>query len=131
MGSINYSQAIKPDIGYIKKTIENSLLADWLINIECLPHGAEHEGWQKWDKNFFAIKSAQPVITALLACYEKNPMYGIRIVAEKFRPQSRLVYTAYDPQYMKFAASSRHVQPTQGNHMPAYNREYVRARPNS
>ena len=97
MGTINYLQAIKPDTGYIKKIIDNSLLSDWAIRIEYLGHDSETAGWQLWDKTFFAIRSASPVITSLAACYEKHSKCTIRIAAEKFRPQSRLVFSVYTP----------------------------------
>lgn len=97
MGTINYLQAIKPDTGYIKKIIENSLLSDWAIRIEYLGHDSETADWQLWDKAFFAIRSASPVITALTACYEKHSRCAIRISAEKFRPQSRLLFSVYTP----------------------------------
>jgi ribulose bisphosphate carboxylase small subunit len=97
VGTINYSQAIKPDTAYIKKIIENSLLSDWSICIEFLSRDAKTTDWQLWDKAFFALRSAKPVMTALLDCYEKNSSCAIRIVAEKFRPQTRLLYTVYSP----------------------------------
>jgi len=97
VGTINYSQAIKPDTAYIKKIIENSLLSEWAIRIEYLGHDSETEDWQLWDKAFFAIRSAGSVMTALAACYEKHSRCTIRIAAEKFRPQSRMLYTVYTP----------------------------------
>ena len=97
MGTINYSQAIQPDTAYIKKIIENSLLSDWTIRIEYLSHDAETAGWQLWDKTFFALRSARPVMTALVVCYEKHSSGAIRIAAEKFRPQTRLIYMVCTP----------------------------------
>ena len=100
MGSINHTQAIKPDTAYLKKIIESSLLADWAISIEY--HGGESEAtcWQIWDKVHFALRSSKPVLEALLACYTKHPRSTIRICAEKFRPQTRMLYTVYNPQYL-------------------------------
>ena len=97
MGTINYLQAIKPDTAYIKKIIDNSLLSDWAIRIEYLDHASETADWQLWDKTFFAIRSASPVIASLDACYEKHSKCTIRIAAEKFRPQSRLLFSVYTP----------------------------------
>ena len=100
MGSINHSQAIRPDTAYLKKIIESSLLADWAISIEYQTGGSEATSWQLWDKTYFAIRSAKPVIEALLDCYTKHPRSTIRICAEKFRPQTRMLYTVYNPQHL-------------------------------
>lgn len=100
MGSINYSQAIRPDTGYIKKIIEASLLGDWAIRIEYECGEFDITDWREWGKTCFAITSAKPVIDALLDCYNKHPNSTIRINAEKFCPQTRLIYTAYNPQYL-------------------------------
>lgn len=100
MGSINHSQAIRPDTAYLKKIIESSLLADWAIRIEYQSDESETTCWQLWDKACFAIRSAKPVLEALLACCAKHPKSTIRMSAEKFRPQTRLIYTVYNPQYL-------------------------------
>lgn len=100
MGSINHTQAIKPDTAYVTKIIESSLLADWAISIEYQSGESEATCWQLWDKAYFAIRSAKPVLEALLACYTKHPRCTIRICAEKFRPQTRMLYTVYNPQYL-------------------------------
>jgi len=89
VGSINHSQAIRPDTAYLRKIIESSLLADWAISIEYQSNEAGISGWQRWDKAFFAIRSAKPVLEAL-----------IRISAEKFRPHTRMIYTVYNPRYL-------------------------------
>ena len=107
MGTINYLQAIKPDTAYIKKIIENSLLSDWAIKIEYLETGSESAGWQLWDKTFFALRSAKPVLESLMKCYAKNPKSTIRINAEKFRPQSHLLYTVYNPSFAPFEIESK------------------------
>ena len=100
MGSIHYSQAIKPDTAYLKKIIENSLLRDWAIRIEY--HGGETvtSGWQRWDKTFFSIQSAKDVVQAISNCYQAYPRCTIRLHAEKFRPQTRMLFTVYNPQYL-------------------------------
>jgi ribulose bisphosphate carboxylase small subunit len=100
VGSINHSQALRPDTAYLKKMIESSLLADWAISIEY--HGGEFETtcWQAWDKAYFAIRSAKPVLEALLDCYTKHPRSTIRLCAERFNPQTRMLYTVYNPQYL-------------------------------
>lgn len=100
MGTINYLQAIKPDTAYIKRIITNSLLFDWAINIEYREVKAESVGWELWDNTFFALRSAGPVIESLMKCYAKKSRCVIRIHAEKFHPQSRLLYTVYNPSYI-------------------------------
>jgi ribulose bisphosphate carboxylase small subunit len=100
VGSINHSQAIRPDTAYLKKIIESSLLAEWAIRIEYQSGESETKCWQLWDETYFAIRSARPVIEALLDCYTKNPKSIIRLCAEKFRPQSRMLYTVYNPTYL-------------------------------
>ena len=100
MGSINYSQAIKPDTAYVKKIIENSLLGDWAIRIEYQSEELESSSWQTWNKTFFAIDAADDVLIALRDCYAKHPKCTIRLHAERFRPQTRIIYTVYDPQHL-------------------------------
>ena len=99
MGTINYLQAIKPDMAYIKKIVENSLLSDWAIRIEYQDVESESASWRLWDNTFFALRSANPVLESLMNCYTKNSKCVIRINAEKFRPQSHLLYTIYNPSF--------------------------------
>lgn len=106
MGSVNYAQAIKPDTAYIKKIIENSLLADWAIRIEYHSSDTATPDWQLWGKTFFALRTAETVILALLDCYKKHPNCTIRLNAEKFRPQSQMLYTVYNPEYLPARDSS-------------------------
>ena len=100
MGSINYSQAIRPDTAHLKKIIESSLLADWAIRIEYDCGESHATDWRIWDKTCFAITSAKPVLDALLDCYTRHPKSTIRINAERFCTQTRLLYTVYNPQYL-------------------------------
>lgn len=113
MGSINYLHAIKPDTAYLKKIIESSLLSDWAIHIEHHNGMSDTTDWQLWDKVFFAIRSAETVMTALMDCYKRHPKSLIRIRAEKFRPQTRILYTVYDPQLLP-ADTSLATQPAAG-----------------
>ena len=107
MGSINHSQAIRPDTAYLKKIIESSLLAEWAISIEYQSGESEAPCWQLWDKAYFAIRSAKPVLEALLDCYTKHPRSTIRLCAEKFRPQTRMLYTVFNPQYLPAETDSK------------------------
>jgi ribulose bisphosphate carboxylase small subunit len=107
VGSINHSQAIRPDTAYLKKIIETSLLADWAISIEYQSGETEATCWQLWDKAYFAIRSAKSVLEALLDCHSKHPGSTIRLRAEKFRPQTRMLYTVYNPQYLPAETDSK------------------------
>ena len=92
MGLRNYFQAIRLDTGPIKKLIENGMLFDWAVRIEYVNGRSEAASWQQWDKSFFAIRSAEPVLAALMECYIENPGCVMRLNAEKFRPQTRMLY---------------------------------------
>lgn len=105
MGTIHYSRAKRPDTGYIKKIIENSFLCEWAIRIE-YACGESETGWRLWDTTFFAIRSGESVINALMECYTQHPNSAIRINAEKFRPQTRVLYTVYNPYYQASVAAS-------------------------
>jgi ribulose bisphosphate carboxylase small subunit len=107
VGTINYLQAIKPDTAYIKKIIINSLLFDWAIRIEYHDVKAGAASWQLWDKPFFALRSASSVVESLMKCYMKNPGCIIRINAEKFRPQSQLLFTVYNPGFVPGVTMAR------------------------
>ena len=111
MGSINYSQAIRPDTAHIKKIIETSLLADWAIRIEYECGESHVTDWRLWGEPCFAITSAKPVLDALLDCYTRHPRSTIRIHAEKFSPETRLLYTVYNPQYLPAEAQPRTRKP--------------------
>lgn len=113
MGSIKHAQAIRPDTAYLKKIIESSLLADWAISIEYQTRDSEDPCWKIWDKVYFALRSANPVLEALLACYTEHPSSTIRLCAEKFRPQTCLLYTVYDPQYLPAETDTKPGSPRQ------------------
>jgi ribulose bisphosphate carboxylase small subunit len=100
VGTINHVHAIKLDTANIRNIIENSLLADWAIRIEYLEAEADSAHWQLWDEIFFALRTAKPVVESLVDCYTKNSNRTIRINAEKFRPQSRLLFTVCNPGYV-------------------------------
>lgn len=99
MGSADYLQAIKPDMGKLRKLVETSLLSDWIIRVEYMSAGSTAECWEQWGQSLFALKSADTVLAALKACYTNRPGCVIRINAEKVRPQTRMLYTAYRPRH--------------------------------
>ena len=99
MGSVSYTQAIRPDTGKLRKLIENSLRFDWIIRIEYASGECDATGWQQWGKTFFAIRSAEAILIAVTDCYQNNTDCTIRINAEKIRPQTRMLYTIYQPRY--------------------------------
>ena len=100
MGAADYLLAIKPDTAKLRKIIENGLLFDWIIRIEYTGGTSDYENWLQWKETHFAIRSAESVLAALKRCYEEHPDRLIRINAEKMRPQTRMVYTAYNPEYV-------------------------------
>ena len=80
--------------------IESSLLMEWAIRIEYQNNESKDSGWQLWNETHFAIRSASHVLEELLDCYARHPQSTIRICAEKFRPQTRLLYSVYNPQHL-------------------------------
>lgn len=50
MGSADYLQAIKTDMGKIKKMVEKSLLSDWVIRVEYMSAGSSSDSWQQWER---------------------------------------------------------------------------------
>lgn len=116
MGSANYLQAIKPDIAKIRKLVENSLLSDWVIRVEYEAGEMETADWQQWDQAIFATRSAESVLSAISACYSKNPNSTIRINAEKIRPQTRMLYTVYNPGFFTADKATRPEQSSYSYH---------------
>lgn len=100
MGTINYLQAIKPDTACLKKIINSSLLFDWAIRIEYQVVKSGHASWKLWDNTFFALHTASPVIESLMKCYINNSRCIIRLNAERYRPQSQLLHTVYNPSFI-------------------------------
>lgn len=96
MGTINRQLARKPDTAYLKKMIENSLLADWEIRIEYADAQTGTTAWLSWYK-VFAIRTPDVVLQAIQECYSANPDYVIRLNAQKFKPQTNMLYTVYTP----------------------------------
>lgn len=75
----------------IAQLVDQSLLGDCAIRIE--HSGVEQNGaWVQWGQTLFAIKSAEQVMAVIDACHTSCPSHDIRISAEKFRPQMRMVY---------------------------------------
>jgi len=83
------------------------LLADWAIRIEYQADNGQADSWQLWDEVIYAIHSAEPVLLALLDCHAKLPQSPIRINAEKFHPQSRMLYTAYNPHFLPVKSDAK------------------------
>jgi ribulose bisphosphate carboxylase small subunit len=100
MGAADYLQAIRPDTAKLRKIIENSLLFDWIIRIEYSDITSDCQDWRQSGNTQFAIRSAEPVLVALKRCHETHPDCVIRINAEKVRPQTNMLYTAYNPRYV-------------------------------
>jgi len=99
MGAADYLQAIRPDTAKLRKIIDNGLLFDWIIRIEYSGGLSDRDNWLQWNEAQFAIRSAEPVLAALKQCYLKHPDRMIRIHAEKIRPETRMLFTVYNPRY--------------------------------
>mgnify|MGYP002713189833 CR=1 FL=1 len=112
MGSSSYAQAIKPDIGKLRKLIESSMQYDWVIRVEYAGGHTEEVSWQQWDKTFFAVRSADAVLDAVTDCYKNNPASSIRLSAEKVRPQTHFLYTVYQPRSLAADGTIKPVQST-------------------
>ena len=97
MGSVNELHAFGPDTVRLRKLIEDSLLSDWVIRIE-YGNGSYDSDWLQWGDTIFAIRSAEPVLDAIVDCYNRNSNCPIRLHAEKVRPQTRMLYTVSKPQ---------------------------------
>ncbi|WP_455200392.1 ribulose bisphosphate carboxylase small subunit [Kaarinaea lacus] len=82
----------------IENFIDQSLMGDWIIRIEYSGRNAQGQSdWLQWDSTFFAITSSDDVMEAIDSCYAYFPDREIRIHAEKVRPQTRMVYSVYQP----------------------------------
>jgi ribulose bisphosphate carboxylase small subunit len=106
MGSVSYTQAIRPDTAQIRKLVENSLLFDWVIRIEYTNRTTGSIPWEQWGKPCFALRSADSVIASIKSCYTNNPGYAIRLTAEKVQPRTRMIYSVYNPQTLTAAEQS-------------------------
>ena len=82
----------------INNLVEQNLLGEWVVRIE---HSGEpatgNQDWQQWRAALFALKNAEPVINAILACRANSPNHAIRLHAEKLRPQTRFIYWVHSP----------------------------------
>lgn len=95
-----------PRIHELRDLIENSLTRDWILRVEhSVENGPANCQWQEWGKPSFAVSEAAPVIDDIVSCRRGNPDSSIRLVAEKVRPRTRLVYYIYQPQHHTFAAT--------------------------
>jgi ribulose bisphosphate carboxylase small subunit len=82
----------KRDFTEVKELIETSFMHDWAITIEYAVQ-TEHDGsqWVRWDKTFFAIKDAGPVMENIVACCECNPNCSMKMICEHYNPPYRCV----------------------------------------
>lgn len=81
----------------IEEFVDRSLLGDWSIRIEHAVGDSSQEDsvWLQWGTTLFAITSPKAVMEAIDDCHASNPSHDIRIHAEKFRPEMRMVYSVY------------------------------------
>lgn len=82
----------------IENIIDQSLLGDWAIRIEyCGINAQGQTGWVQWGSTIFAIRSPEQVMEAIDACHASYPAHEIRIHAEKFQPEMRMVFSVFNP----------------------------------
>ena len=86
------SRANPYDFTRIKNLIEDGFMHDWAISIKYAVRTQQKIDWVNWDKTFFAIKDATPVLEKLKECCAKNPECSMKLVCEHFNPEYRLVY---------------------------------------
>lgn len=80
------SQKVMSDVTYV---IENHLLYDWAISVE-YTDDIEYLNtkWNRWGDTVFKIKNSSGVIDNIFSCHTSNPLYAIRLHAERFSPTS-------------------------------------------
>lgn len=77
----------------IDQLVNDSLHSEWAIYIEYARKDVEtYMNWCRWGKVHYAVKDAKNIIDAIGACYASYPDYLIRLYAEKFRPNTHLIY---------------------------------------
>jgi ribulose bisphosphate carboxylase small subunit len=80
----------------IENFIDQSLLGDWAIRVEYAKNNSQGQlSWFQWGSTMFAIKSPADVMEAIDNCHANYPAQEIRIHAEKFRPEMRMVYSIF------------------------------------
>jgi len=94
------------DTDRLKAVIEDSLLFDWIIRIECGCSRFESSCWQQWGEPFFAIRSADAVIDVLTECLARYPDRSIRLNAQKIQPDTKILYTVYKPSLLDLYADN-------------------------
>ena len=77
----------------VRQMISKYLCGNCVVRIEHTPCVVDrYVRWQTWGQTFFALKDAEPVIDAIVACRASFPTNTIRLSAERLHPQSRLIF---------------------------------------
>lgn len=93
----------------IEQLVRRSLRGNWVIRIEYADTGS-HANWQTWGKPLFAVRDSATITDAILACRAGFPARAIRLNAQRFHPDTRLLYWVQRPQQNQ--ADSVSVAPT-------------------
>ena len=87
-----------PDLDEVRTLICGSLCPDWVVRIEHRPSGADADGlWRSWGRPGFARRDPDPLLDDIHACHTTHPKHEIRLCAERWRPESRLLYSIFQP----------------------------------
>lgn len=82
----------------LEHLIRECLHTEWAIYIEYAEaHPQPYTNWKRWGEIFFAIKKSTQVLDSINACRSCFPGAYIRLYAEKFRPNTKLVYWVQSP----------------------------------
>ena len=101
----------------VQQVVAQHLCHDWVVRIEHADQAAvELNSWNQWDKAMFALRNVEPVIDAILSCRVNHPGHAIRLNAEKMRPQTRMIYWVYLPEFDALQQESR--QPASNSTSP-------------
>lgn len=104
----------------IEQFIDRSLLGDWSIRIEHSIGDSERDDavWLQWGATLFALTSPRAVMEAIDNCHASHPSHDIRINAEKFSPEMRMVYCVYravDAEALEGKSSGKEKLPVAAN----------------
>lgn len=100
MPSSQYA-ALLPAIPFLadfKHLFETSLCGNWILRIEHTRNITQHHTlWHAFGKPMFAVRDAETVCNAILACRAQYPARTIRLVAERYQPEIRQVFWVHRP----------------------------------
>ena len=84
----------------VEQLVRRSLRGNWVIRVE-YADTTQPADWQTWGKPLFAVRNSAALVDAILACRASHPMRAIRLNAERFHPDTRLIYWIHQAQQPK------------------------------